>query len=135
MPGLPIEAVDERLRNPEAFAFYERCLAVRAFGLDDQVHVRVHPVEPRDCPFDQDLLGHIEHRHAVVRGSRGAQERGRGERMRGGSHKPHVGTSELKQIVMIRRSPGAGHTVAGLSPSPVRAASESIEAAAAVRAI
>jgi hypothetical protein len=32
---------------------------------------------------------------------------------------------------MIRRSPGAGHTVAGLSPSPVRAASESIEAAEA----
>ena len=45
-----IEAVDERLRDPEAFAFDQRRLAVRALGLDDQVHVRVHPVEPRDLP-------------------------------------------------------------------------------------
>ena len=71
---VPIEAVDERLRNPEAFAFYECRLTVRAFGFDDQVHVRVHPVEPRNRAFDQDLLGRVEHGHAVVGGSRGAQE-------------------------------------------------------------
>ena len=58
---LPIEAVDQRLRNPEALPFHERGLAVRAHGLDDQVHARVHPVEPRNRPFDQDLLRLIEH--------------------------------------------------------------------------
>ena len=81
---VPIKAVDERLRDPDAFAFDQRRLAVRAYGLDDQVHVRVHPVEPRDLALDEDLLGRVEHRLAVVGGSRDAQQGGRGENRGGG---------------------------------------------------
>ena len=84
-----IEAVDERLRDPEAFAFDQRRLAVGAFGLDDQVHVRVHPVEPRDLAFDQDFLGRVEHGLAVV-GESGSAEGARSRRKAGwrltGSH-------------------------------------------------
>jgi hypothetical protein len=69
---LAIEPIDQRLRNPEAFAFYERRLTIRAFGFYDQVHVRVHPVEPRDRAFDEDLLGLVEHGLAVVGRSGGA---------------------------------------------------------------
>ena len=61
-----IEPVDQRLRDPEAFAFDQRRLAVRAFGFDDQVHVRVHPVEARDRAFDDELLRRVEHGLAVV---------------------------------------------------------------------
>ena len=69
-----IEPVDERLRDPDAFALYERRLAVRAFRRDDEVHVRVHPVEARDRAFDDDLLRRVEHGLAVVRRSGSAEE-------------------------------------------------------------
>src|SRR5512134_2417015 len=81
---ISIEAVDERLRNPETFAFYERRLAVRARGGDNQVHVRIHPVEPLDGAFDQDLLGSVEHGLAVVGESGRGDRRDRGERVEGG---------------------------------------------------
>ena len=69
VPGLSAsrcEPVDQRLRNGEAFPFHQRCLTVGAFGLDDQVHMRIHPVEPLNRPLDQDLLGRVEHGLAVV---------------------------------------------------------------------
>jgi len=62
-----LEAIDERLRDGEAFTLDELPLAVLADRLDDQVDMRVLPFEPCDRPFDQDLLGHVEHGHAVVR--------------------------------------------------------------------
>ena len=40
------------MRNREAFAFDQNLFAFGAFGLDDQIHMRVLPVEPRDRPFD-----------------------------------------------------------------------------------
>src|SRR5690606_15355499 len=63
---LATEAVDERLSDREALALDQGRLTVRADRLDDEVHVRILPVEARDCPFDQYLLGLIEHRLAVM---------------------------------------------------------------------
>ena len=70
-----MEAIDERLRDGEAFTLYDLLLAVLADCLDDEVHVRVLPFEPDDFPFDQDLLGRIEHGHAVV-SERGCDKQG-----------------------------------------------------------
>jgi hypothetical protein len=42
--------------HPDAFALDQRRLAVRAFRGDEDVHVRVHPVEALDRAFDDDSL-------------------------------------------------------------------------------
>ena len=108
---LPVEAIDERLRDREAFAFHQHRLAVRAFGLDDQVHVRIHPVEPRDLPFDQYLLGRVEHGLAVVRERRRAEKRDRGERVEWRWAGVACGTSDRKHTGMIKRSKVRNHIV------------------------
>ena len=84
-----IEPVDERLCDPDAFAFYQRRLAVRAFRRDDEVHVRVHPVEARDRAFDDDLLASCRTWTGCGAPKRDAQEGGRGENRRGGCQAFH----------------------------------------------
>ena len=101
-PRCSPQAVDERLRDRDALALDECRLAVRPRRLDDQVHVRVYPVEPRDLALDQDLLRRVEHRLAVMRERRGAKSQGRCENTdRLGSH---VATSERAGTKIIMTS-------------------------------
>src|SRR5690606_28431203 len=87
---------------PEALAFDQCRLAVRADGLDDQVHVRVHPVEPRDGPFDQYFLRLIEHGLAVMGESRRTERHGRCcEKVDSRRAESHVETSEQASTAMI----------------------------------
>src|SRR5690606_11785929 len=102
---LALEAVDERLRNADSLALYQRRLTVRARGPDDQVHVRVYPVEARDRAFDEDLLRRVEHRLAMVGGSGGAQERRRGENRSSGCQTLHVETSAMMRNSIIEIAP------------------------------
>src|SRR5690606_23922982 len=68
---------------------------------DDQVHVWVLPVEPRDGPFDQDLLRLIEHGLAVMSGRRRAERHGRCEKTDSRRVESHGETSEQAIMRMM----------------------------------
>jgi hypothetical protein len=87
---LAAQAIDERLRNRKPLAFHQCRLAVRTRGRDGEIHVRVHPVELLDCPFDHHLLRRIEHGLAVMGRSNGASQRGCDEGEKCGSRMFHV---------------------------------------------
>jgi hypothetical protein len=89
-----MEAVDERLRDGEAFALHDLRLAVLTHGFDEQVHVWVLPVEPCDRPFDQHLFRRVEHGLAVVGERRRTNEGGDGERPGCDGQTNHDGISE-----------------------------------------
>jgi hypothetical protein len=60
------EPIDECLSNREAFTFDLRWLAIGAERIDEEIHMRVDPVEARNGAFEQYLLRGIEHGLAVV---------------------------------------------------------------------
>jgi hypothetical protein len=90
---LPAEAIHEGLRNCETFAFHQHRLAIGAFGLDDQVHVRILPVELRHLPFDQYFLRRVEYALAVMRERSRAEGTGRCKNKDSHRSHSHVVTS------------------------------------------
>src|SRR5262245_31443863 len=97
---LPAEAIHQRLRNREAFSFDQNLFAFGAFGLDDQIHMRVLPVEPRDRPFDQYLLRRVKHRLAVMRERRRAEGRCDRENKDSSGSDSHLETSRQATLTI-----------------------------------
>src|SRR5690606_41560554 len=67
---LAAQPVDERLSDREAFALDDRGLPVGTDRLDEQIHVRVLPVEAVDCSLDQYFLRSEERRVGKECGAR-----------------------------------------------------------------
>ena len=100
---LPAEAVHQRLGDREALAFDQHLFPFGALGLDDQIHVRVLPIEPRDLAFDQYLLGRVKQGLAVMRERRHAEGRSGGENKNSHGSDSHVETS-WQAIARLQRS-------------------------------